>query len=65
MSYGIDPRGGLDPVLLWLWCRLAAVAPVQPLTWGRTCASGAALKSKRKEGREVLSVKDLAKKMKK
>ena len=23
----------LDPVLLWLWCKLAAVAPIQPLAW--------------------------------
>ena len=22
-----------DPALLWLWCRLAAVALVQPLAW--------------------------------
>ena len=22
-----------DPKLLWLWCRLAAVAPIQPLAW--------------------------------
>ena len=22
-----------DPVLLWLWCRLAAVAPMGPLAW--------------------------------
>ena len=22
-----------DPVLLWLWCRLAATAPIQPLAW--------------------------------
>ena len=22
-----------DPVLPWLWCRPAAVAPIQPLAW--------------------------------
>ena len=22
-----------DPTLLWLWCRLAAVAPIRPLVW--------------------------------
>ena len=26
MSCGIGPRCGLDPTLLWLWRRLAAVA---------------------------------------
>jgi len=24
---------GLDPELPWLWCRPAAVAPIQPLSW--------------------------------
>ena len=27
-----------DPVLLWLWCRLAAVAPIEPLAWEPPCA---------------------------
>ena len=33
-----------DPVLLWLWCRPVAVAPVRPLAWERPCAAGVALK---------------------
>ena len=33
MSCGVDIRHSLDPVLLWLWCRLAAAALVQPLAW--------------------------------
>ena len=33
MSCGIGHRRGLDPVLLWLWCRQAATAPIQPLAW--------------------------------
>jgi len=36
----------LDPVLLWLWCRLAAVAPVQPLAWE---PAGTALKSQKEK----------------
>ena len=28
ISCGIGHRCGLDPVLLWLWCRLAAAAPI-------------------------------------
>ena len=28
MSCGVGRRRGSDPVLLWLWCRLAAVAPI-------------------------------------
>ena len=32
----------LDPTLLWLWCRLAATAPIRPLTWEPPYATGAA-----------------------
>ena len=35
---------GLDLVLLWLWYRLAAVAPVRPLAWEPPYTVGAALK---------------------
>ena len=35
-----------DMALLWLWPRLAAVAPTQPLAWEPPYASGAALKRK-------------------
>ena len=44
MSCGASHRGGLDPLLLWLWRRLAAVAPIQPLAWELPYAMGAALK---------------------
>ena len=33
MNYGVGHRLGLDPGLLWLWCRPAAVALIQPLAW--------------------------------
>ena len=33
VSSGVGRRHGLDPMLLWLWCRLAAVAPFRPLAW--------------------------------
>ena len=33
MSCGIGRRRGLDPSLLWLWCRLVATAPIRPLAW--------------------------------
>ena len=48
MSCGVGRRCSLDHVLLWLWCRLAAVALIQPLTWEPPYAMGAALKSKKK-----------------
>ena len=37
-----------DPALLWLWCRPAAVAPIQPLAWEPPYAVDTALKSKNK-----------------
>ena len=36
-----------DPVLLWLWRRLAAIAPTRPLAWEPPFAAGVALKSKK------------------
>ena len=44
-------------MLLWLWCRLAATAPIRPLAWEPPYAAGVALKrqktgKKRKEKRE-------------
>ena len=35
-------RRGSDPALLWLWCRLVATAPIQPLAWEPPYAAGAA-----------------------
>ena len=49
MSCGIDSRRGLDLALLWLWCRLAAIAAIRPLTWEPPCAAGAALKRPKKK----------------
>ena len=33
VSCGVGHRCGSDLVLLWLWCRLTAAAPIQPLAW--------------------------------
>ena len=52
MSYGVGHRHGLDPALLWLWCRPAAVAPIRFLAWEPPYAMGAALirqKTKKKK----------------
>ena len=49
MSCGVGHRQGLDPALLWLWYRLAAVTPIQPLTWELPYAAAVALKSKKKK----------------
>ena len=38
-----------DLMLLWLWCRLAAEAPIRPLAWDLPYAVGAALKRQKKK----------------
>jgi len=48
MSSGVGHRRGLDPVLLWLWHRPAATAPIRPLAWEHTYSAGAALKRHKK-----------------
>ena len=48
MSCGVGQRGGSDPALLWLRCRPAATALIQPLAWEPPYAMGSALeKTKR------------------
>ena len=62
VSCGIGLRRGLDLVLLWLWCRLAAVAPIRPLAWKPPYAVGVALKrqqtnkKQRGKGKEHLNI---------
>ena len=52
MSCGVGHRLGLDPELLRLWHRPAAVAPIGPLAWELPYATSAALKRKKKERKE-------------
>ena len=49
MSYGVGCRRGLDPALLWLSCRPAAVALIQPLAYEPPYAATAALKRQKKK----------------
>ena len=39
--------------LLWLWCRPAAAAPIQPLDWELPCTMGEALKRKKRKQAKV------------
>ena len=55
MSCGVSRRRGSDPALLWLWCRLAARAPIGPIAWEPPYATGVALKSKKKEKKELVN----------
>ena len=46
---GLGQRRGLDLALLWLWCRLATAALIQPLIWEPPYVVGEALKKTKKE----------------
>jgi len=61
VSCGVGCRCGLDLVLLRLWCRLVATAPIRPLAWEPPCAMSVALenterqkKKKKKKGLEKI-----------
>ena len=49
VNCGVGHRRGLDPALLWLWCRPAAVAQIQPPAWEGPHASSVALKKEKKK----------------
>ena len=59
---GVGHRLGLDPELLWLWCRPVATAPTGPLAWEPPHAAGAALekgqKKKKKKKRRKTKTKN-------
>ena len=38
-----------DLALLWLWCRMAAVAPIRPLAWEPPYHAGVALKMQKRK----------------
>ena len=48
MSCGVGRRSGLNLVLLWLWRRPAATAPIRPLAWEPPYDMGVALKKDKK-----------------
>ena len=58
MRCGVGYRHRLDPKLLWLWHRLAAVAPNQSLAWEPPYAVGTALKIKDQEKKKKLCEKE-------
>ena len=54
MSCSVCCRCDLDPALLWLWCRVAAAAPIRPLAWKPPHAMGEALKRLKKKKKDPL-----------
>ena len=53
MSYNVGHRCGLDPELLWLWCRQVIAALIHLLAWELSYATGAALKQTNKQTKNL------------
>ena len=49
MNCGVVCRHGWDPLLLWLWHRPVATAPIRTLAWESPYAAGAAPKMAKKK----------------
>ena len=56
MGCGVDHRLGLDLMLLWLWCKLAAVAQFRPLAWQPPYAVSVAPKRKKQTNKQLTSL---------
>jgi len=52
VSCGVGRRRGSDPTLLWLWRKLAATAPIQPLAREPPYAAGAAQEMAKKKDKK-------------
>ena len=59
MSCGVGRRQGSHLALLWLWCRLAATAPIGPLAWEPPYAAGTALKRQKDQKKKKKNNLDL------
>ena len=55
MSCGVGRRRGSDLALLWLWRKLAAIAPIRPLAWEPPYALGVALKRQKTHTKKILA----------
>ena len=65
MSCGVGQRRDSDLALLWLWCRPAASAPIQPLAWEPPNAMAVApkrqkKKKKRKKEKKKIRITDIS-----
>ena len=58
MNCGVGPIPGSDPVLLWLWRRLAAIAPNGSLAWEPPYAVDTALKRQKKKKKKKKKEED-------
>ena len=54
-SCGAGRKCRSDPLLLWQWCWLAAVTPIQPVAWELPYAMGTVLKRKKNQ-RQICNI---------
>ena len=54
LSCGVGCRCCSHLVLLWMWCRPAAIAQIQPLPWKPPSATGSTLKKDKKKKKKKL-----------
>ena len=59
MSCGVGRRPSWDPTLLWLWCRAAATALIQPLVWELPYAPSGALKRQKTKKKQKKTKQNL------
>ena len=62
MSCGVGCRRGSDPMLLWLWFRLAATAPIRPVAWEPPHAMEATLEKAERQKKQKTKNKKQTKK---
>ena len=48
-----------DPVFLWLWCRLAATALIEPLAWEPPYAGAVGLKRQKKKKKLTFLIQEI------
>ena len=58
VSCGVGHRRGSDPVLLWLWSRLVATAPIGPLGWEPPYAEGSGPRKGKKTNEQTTTTKE-------
>ena len=58
MTCGVGGRRGSDPVLLWLWSRWVATAPIRPLAWDPPYAVEAALEMAKRQKKKKNTAAD-------
>ena len=60
MSCGAGCRCSSDLVLLWLWCRPAAIALIQPLAWKPPYTADVVLEKTKQKNKTYMQIENYA-----